>query len=144
MLAAIGLALAGAALASGTSSPASYLVQITASPQDSPAQITLNWSEDANGTACRYTVYRKILSDASWGDPVATLPGGATSYTDSGVAVGQVYEYQIVKAADGYFGYGHVLTGIGVDVAGGDGGDGGAEAGAAAAVSRFMATGSIR
>jgi len=88
-----------------------YAVQISASAQASPPQITLNWQPDQYG-ANSYTVYRKRPSDSSWGSGT-TLPGTSTSYVDSNVSVGSAYEYQIVKAASlGYTGYGYIYAGL--------------------------------
>jgi len=88
-----------------------YTVQITATVQVSPPQIALTWPQDDYG-ANQYTVYRKSKESTSWGSGTV-LPGTATSYTDSAVAVGVTYEYQIVKNATlGYTGYGYVFSGI--------------------------------
>lgn len=88
-----------------------YTVQISADVQTSPARITLRWPQDQYG-ANSYTVYRKAAGATSWGSGTA-LPGSATSYVDSNVAVGSTYEYQIVKAASqGYTGYGYIYAGI--------------------------------
>jgi hypothetical protein len=88
-----------------------YAVQITATIQESPPQITLTWLQDLYG-ANSYTVHRKAKSEGSWG-PGVTLPGTATSYTDTSVSVGGAYEYQIVKQATlGYTGYGYIYAGI--------------------------------
>ena len=92
-----------------------YAVEIIAAVQTSPAQITLNWPQDTNGTPASYTVFRKAPTGSSWGSLVATLSGSATSYTDNNVVVGTAYEYQIIKdfnAALGYFGYGYIEAGI--------------------------------
>ncbi|MEW6160222.1 MAG: fibronectin type III domain-containing protein [Verrucomicrobiota bacterium] len=90
--------------------PRLYAVEVSATIQTSPAQITLNWPARADAT--RYTVYRKSFTDASWG-PGVDLPGSATSYNDQAVAVGGTYEYQVRKTTnDGYTGYGYVYTGI--------------------------------
>jgi hypothetical protein len=88
-----------------------YAVQVSATVQESPARITLTWPQDTQGTPSSYTVYRKSLTDGSWGGGT-TLPGSATSYTDTGVSVGGAYEYQIVKAASGYTGYGYIYAGV--------------------------------
>jgi len=48
----------------------------------------------------------------SWGTGTV-LPGTATTYTDTSVAVGTTYEYQITKDATlGYRGYGYIFSGI--------------------------------
>ncbi len=79
--------------------------------QTSPARITLTWPQDQNGTPSSYTVFRKAPGASSWGSGT-TLPGSATSYVDTNVNVGTAYEYRIVKAANGYTGYGYIQTGI--------------------------------
>jgi len=88
-----------------------YSVQISATVQVSPPQITLNWEPDMFG-ADSYTVYRKAKNDTSWGSGMS-LPGWATSFTDFSVSVGSTYEYQIIKDATlGYIGTGYIFTGI--------------------------------
>jgi len=88
-----------------------YAVQISATIQTNPAQITLQWEPDQLG-ADSYLVYRKLKTDAAWG-PATTLPGLATNYIDSSVSLGGAYEYQIIKHATlGYTGYGYIYAGI--------------------------------
>ncbi|MBI3885758.1 MAG: glycoside hydrolase family 9 protein [Opitutae bacterium] len=90
-----------------------YAVQLSAAVQASPAQISLTWPQDTAGTPVSYTVYRKAPGAASWGSGT-TLAGSATSYTDTAVSVGTAYEYQIVKNAGSYNGYGYIESGINV------------------------------
>ncbi|HYC70071.1 MAG TPA: glycoside hydrolase family 9 protein [Opitutaceae bacterium] len=90
-----------------------YAVQVTASVQASPASITLSWTQDTTAIPASYTVHRKLAGASSWG-PGTALPGSATTYTDATVSVGTAYEYQIVKAASGYTGYGYIQAGIAV------------------------------
>lgn len=91
-----------------------YAVQLSASVQVSPPQISLSWETDPYG-ANSYTVFRKAKEDASWGSPIASLPGSATTYTDTSVSAGSAYEYQVVKAGTlGYTGYGYIFSGINV------------------------------
>ncbi|HXG47311.1 MAG TPA: C25 family cysteine peptidase, partial [Methylomirabilota bacterium] len=88
-----------------------YAVQVSATAQTSPPQITLTWPADPYG-ATSYTVYRKTKESTSWGTG-ASLSGSATSYVDSNVAVGGSYEYQIVKQGSlGYRGYGYIHVGV--------------------------------
>src|SRR5437016_5057459 len=88
-----------------------YAVQISASVQASPPQITLRWEPDPYG-ANSYTVYRKSRDANSWGSGTA-LAGSAGSFVDNNVAVGSTYEYAIVKAASlGYTGYGYIYAGV--------------------------------
>src|SRR5258708_25544626 len=88
-----------------------YAVEASATVQAAPRQITLSWPQDTYTTPTSYTVYRKAPSAPSWGSGT-TLPGTATSYTDTSVAVGTVYEYQITKVTSTYNGYGYVQAGI--------------------------------
>src|SRR5205807_1771737 len=90
-----------------------YSVQVSATVQASPAQILLSWPQDQYMVPNSYTVYRKAPSDSSWGNGT-TLPGSATTYTDSNVTVGTAYEYQIVKSTSLYTGYGYLYSGINV------------------------------
>lgn len=90
--------------------PKWYAVQVSATVQASPAQITLSWPVDSNAQS--YTVYRKAPSATSWSQ-IASLSGGTSSYTDTGVTAGQTYEYQVSSSTSwNYSGYGYVLSGI--------------------------------
>jgi len=106
------LLLASAALSGWAVEPTwEYAVQVSATVQASPAKITLNWPQDAVGVPNSYTVYRKAPGATSWGTGT-TLSGGTTTYADTSVVVGAAYEYQIVKAASSYTGYGYICAGI--------------------------------
>jgi hypothetical protein len=88
-----------------------YAVQISATVQTSPPQITLSWEPDVYG-ADSYTVYRKNEADRDWGNGLL-LSGNVTRFTDTNVAAGAAYEYQVVKQAMlGYVGYGYIFAGI--------------------------------
>src|SRR5580704_14577267 len=73
-----------------------YAVQVSATVQTSPAQITLTWPQDVENPVTSYTVYRKTLEATSWGSGTL-LSGSTTNYVDTNVTVGTAYEYQIVK-----------------------------------------------
>ncbi len=88
-----------------------YAVQVTASVQASPPQITLNWVADTASSASSYVVFRKAADDTSWGSGTV-LPGNATSFVDDGVVAGAAYEYQIQETAPDHFGYGYIYAGI--------------------------------
>lgn len=91
-------------------SPKYYTVQLSASVQSAPPQITLEWPADANATG--YTVARKAPESSSW-TTVATLPGSATSWADASIALGARYEYSVSKSSSlGVKGTGYVLSGI--------------------------------
>jgi hypothetical protein len=87
-----------------------YAVRVSAAVQTNPAQIALSWPADTLATG--YTLYRKGRDDSSWGTAVTTLAGSTSSYTDTNVAVGGAYEYQIQKSASSYYGEGDIYAGI--------------------------------
>ena len=88
-----------------------YAVQISANVQPSPAAITLSWQPDPYG-ANGYEIHRKDKNAGSW-NYLASVPGSATTHTDTAVAAGNAYEYEIVKAGSlGYTGYGYIYAGI--------------------------------
>ncbi|MDB6026835.1 MAG: hypothetical protein JWM68_3058 [Verrucomicrobiales bacterium] len=90
--------------------PKWYAVQVSATVQASPAQITLTWPVDSNAQS--YTVYRKAPTASSWSQ-IASLAGNASTYNDTSVTAGQTYEYQVSSStAWNYSGYGYVLSGV--------------------------------
>jgi hypothetical protein len=90
-----------------------YAVQVSAAVQTSPPQIALSWPQDSIATPVSYTVSRKAPGDSAW-TFLQTLPGSTTNFTDTSVAVGATYEYQIFKQASTYVGYGYTYSGINV------------------------------
>src|ERR1017187_7915876 len=87
-----------------------YAVRVSPTVQTNPAQIVLSWPADTRATG--YTLYRKGRDATSWGTSVAALAGNATNFSDSNVAVGGAYEYQIQKSASSYSGEGDIYAGI--------------------------------
>ncbi|HWH72352.1 MAG TPA: fibronectin type III domain-containing protein, partial [Candidatus Sulfotelmatobacter sp.] len=88
-----------------------YSVQVSASAQAAPAQITLSWPQDTYMLPNSYTIYKKAPGDTNWGSAVA-LPATTTAWTDTNVTVGTPYEYEVVKSTSLYTGYGYVYAGI--------------------------------
>jgi hypothetical protein len=88
----------------------SHAVEIYATAQESPPQITLHWRNNWEGLT--YYVQRKLKTDTSW-TALGSLSAGSTSYTDNNVSVGGAYEYSIIEyAADGYPHTGYIYAGI--------------------------------
>jgi hypothetical protein len=89
-----------------------YAVQVSATVQSAPAQITLSWAQDILvDPPTSYTVYRKMQTDTNWG--VGTLLAGTnTTYVDNDVTNGGAYEYQIVRQTALYKGYGYIYAGL--------------------------------
>ena len=88
-----------------------FSVQLSATVQPAPAQITLTWPQDGCGLPTSYTIYRKAPQANHWG-PGTLLPGSTTSFIDTNVTVGLRYEYKVVKSAPHYTGYGYLFAGI--------------------------------
>ncbi|MCB0764537.1 MAG: T9SS type A sorting domain-containing protein [Flavobacteriales bacterium] len=72
------------------------LVLLTAEVQDAPPTITLHWSSEP--AAPFYRVYRKALPTDEWQELVE-LPASATSYTDTDVEIGDVWEYSVLRSS---------------------------------------------
>ena len=90
--------------------PRLYAVEVSALAQTNPPRIILSWRADPDARS--YTISRKALESSTWG-PGVTLPGTATSYTDTAVQTGNAYEYKISKiAGDAYLGYGYIYAGL--------------------------------
>ncbi|MHC1768674.1 MAG: C25 family cysteine peptidase [Verrucomicrobiia bacterium] len=100
-----GCLIAGTALAAD---PKFHSVLASADVSDS-ARITLNWPADPDARS--YAVSRKPAESAAW-NLLQNLPGEATRFVDSAVAQGSVYEYQIIKTAADYTGYGYLRAAI--------------------------------
>ena len=90
--------------------PRQYAVEVSATVDENPSRINLTWPQD--GAASGYQVYRKAPDSSSW-NSIASLPGSATGYADSGISAGTVYEYQIQKSANlVYPGYGYITAAV--------------------------------
>lgn len=87
-----------------------YAVEITASVQPSPAQISLSWRPVPNVTT--YRIYRKAKTASSWGSTIATLSAPTVTYTDVNVVKDSAYEYKIEGSATNFVAYGYIYAGI--------------------------------
>lgn len=90
--------------------PGEYAFMLSAQAVASPPSITISWTQKRVPTIF---VRRKLLTDASWGGTV-TLPGSATSYTDTSVEAGKAYEYEfqtVVQSDPEQIAYGYICAG---------------------------------
>ncbi len=110
-LAALAVWTLGAGVARAVENTWDYSVQVSATVQLAPMEITLQWPQDTNATPASYTVYRRMLGATQWGGGM-TLSGRTTSYTDANITAGRAYEYRIVKTARLYTGYGYIAVGV--------------------------------
>jgi hypothetical protein len=88
-----------------------YTVQISATVQASPPQITLQWEANDPYGVRSWSIYRKAKDATSWNFLVSLDPA-VSNWTDSSVSVGSTYEYQIIKAATNHTAYGYIYSGI--------------------------------
>lgn len=77
-----------------------YAIEVTATAQTTPLRITLGWPTNSHATS--FKVYRKLITDTSWGSPMVTLTPSALGYADTNVTVGVGYEYQVEVLTDYY------------------------------------------
>ncbi len=90
--------------------PANYAVQVRATLQDAPPQITLDWVPVADATS--YSIYRRSGPEEGWA-LTGVVSGGSNSFTDTAVAMGTGYEYQLIRGTSaGYLGHGYLYGGI--------------------------------
>src|SRR5690348_15522188 len=78
-----------------------YCVEISATVQTSPPQITLHWQNDDSYGVTNFTIYRKAKNATSW-NLLTNVDGSTFTWTDPNVSVGSTYEYQIFKGASGH------------------------------------------
>jgi len=88
-----------------------YAVEITATVQPTPAQITLKWKLLTVDTPT-YTIWRKAKTATAWGSPIATLGATDSTYTDTSVIVDSAYEYEIMALGTTLASYGYIYAGI--------------------------------
>jgi hypothetical protein len=76
----------------GASAPAGP-TNLTVTPGNTSA--TLAWTASSSGNPTTYTVYRGTKSDGEANTPIATVTGGTTTFTDTGLTNGTTYYYNV-------------------------------------------------
>lgn len=79
--------------------PKDLTVMLNVTYDKSKPSITINWQK--NELAYQYEVRRKLPADANWGFSLGKFEANVTSYTDTKVEVGKVYEYQVYALSKG-------------------------------------------
>lgn len=74
-------------------------VMISVEVDRNAPSITLNWTPME--LASVFQISRKMIDDENWGNPIAELTNGETSYTDNNVALGAGYEYRVAAISEG-------------------------------------------
>jgi hypothetical protein len=81
-------------------------------------KIILKWEK--HKAVEHYKIQRKLLGDSQWSPDLATLDSNTTSFEDSNVETGKIYEYKIFARCKGtiqgnetfYYAFGYVTSGI--------------------------------
>ncbi len=71
-----------------------------------------NWEKDTN--SLKYNIYRKLLSDSTFGRPLAILNSEAEGFIDSTVQSGFHYEYKIENYQTEISAYNYVAAGVNI------------------------------
>ena len=85
-------------------------VELTATVQASPPQITLNWTDVAGTT--QYQVYKRAWGSSTWSGVIATVSGATLTWTDTSVAAGNAYEYAVSRTQSTWTGWGLISASI--------------------------------
>src|ERR1700722_19496714 len=88
-----------------------YAVELSATVQTTPAQITLKWKRLTVDTP-NYTIWKKAKTATAWGSPIATLTAADSTYADTAVIVDSAYEYEVMAAGTALNSYGYIYAGI--------------------------------
>jgi hypothetical protein len=75
-------------------------VEISATVQQAPPRITLQWNAVNPAPLVQQKLYRRLKGSGDWAE-IASLPGSVTSFADDAVAVGVSYEYFVYRVHDG-------------------------------------------
>ena len=78
------------------------VLSATASTSGGNPVVDVSWPsaiDDGGGESdvIRYVLWRRVLPDTAWGDPMLSLPAGVSSYTytDAAVESGETYDYAL-------------------------------------------------
>ncbi|MFP4380971.1 MAG: Ig-like domain-containing protein [Candidatus Sumerlaeia bacterium] len=109
-----GLYLAGLSMAFAVEKNL-LIVETTVEETPSP-QISLSWDEQVDGATVE--IYRRLLGEEgidSWGEALATVDHPTTTWTDTDISVGTIYEYRLLRpytSASAQQGSAYVCAGI--------------------------------
>lgn len=89
-------------------------VQLTAEVSDDPPSITLHWFPRTGTT--NYRIYKKDPLATGWGAIAETLDGAETSWTDSDIEPGKLYQYRVQRVNSEGGGNGYIHSGLDYEV----------------------------
>lgn len=86
-------------------------VELSATVQTSPAQVTLHWKMLTVDTPV-YHIWKKAKTSTSWGTEIAILPATDSAFTDTAVIIDSAYEYQVWALGTTLSSSGYIYAGI--------------------------------
>ncbi len=85
-------------------------VKMTALASEQPLSLRIQWWDDIDVNT--YSLYKKLPQDTDWGTPLIVTGDQDTSFVDTNIEEGNLYEYRIVKVTGDTVGYGYLLSGV--------------------------------
>ena len=76
--------------------------------------LLISWDADTLSNA-GYFLYRRLYQNSGWGPLFASIPAGQFNYLDTAVAIGQRYEYKVMRNS-GTVGYGYTCATVDADI----------------------------
>ena len=73
--------------------PRDYAIEASVEVLTAPLALRLTWVPNEAGVG--YTIRRRVFGTTDWGPSRASLPGSASEFTDTEIAEGTPYEYEI-------------------------------------------------
>jgi hypothetical protein len=59
--------------------------------------VELNWQDNSNNEYL-FKIYKKLSTDVDWGNALATVNSNTTTYTDTDILIGKIYNYKVVAS----------------------------------------------
>ena len=85
-------------------------VKMNAIPDDQSINITIHWEDDPEENI--YSLFKKTREDTIWGSPIYVAVDQDTSFVDTDVEEGKLYEYRMLKETGDSLGYAYLFSGI--------------------------------
>lgn len=85
-------------------------VKMTAFANHQSINLTIQWEDDLDNNT--YSLYKKRTQDTTWGDPLIITGDQDTSYLDTDIEEGALYEYRMIKKTGDSLGYAYLFSGV--------------------------------
>lgn len=85
-------------------------IKMTALPNHEAASLTIQWEDDPGINT--YSLYKKLRTDTTWGNPLMVSGDENTTYIDTDIEEGELYEYRMIKQTGDSLGYAYLFSGV--------------------------------